>query len=171
MTPEKNLNEQTLNIELVSILLSRSPIHDPIITKNPITNSKGAKHDSGKQPWYAMPLSILQPLADVFAAGEKKYSTFNCMQPFDDPERRFWDATMRHLSSCQLNPLAIDKETGCYHAAQAVFSILMRIHNAQKKASIQEEEAGQTREEAIAREIVRERLQHHMSPLNYKQDK
>lgn len=89
----------------------------------------GLKYDQGKQPWYAMPLEILEPLADLFAAGEKKYGTFNCLNPFDDPDRRFWDATMRHLVACQHSPLAKDPETGCYHAAAVAFSILMRLHH------------------------------------------
>jgi hypothetical protein len=97
---------------------------------------KGLKFDQNKQPWYAMPLSVLKPLASVFAAGEKKYATFNCLQPFDDSDRRFWDATMRHLEEFQINPHAIDPETGCYHGAQAVFNILMRIHHHQPKANI-----------------------------------
>jgi hypothetical protein len=90
---------------------------------------KGLKLDGGKQQWFAMPLTILKPLADVFAAGERKYSIFNCLQPFDGADRRFWDATMRHLDACQIDPLAIDEETGCYHAAQAAFNILLRVHN------------------------------------------
>jgi hypothetical protein len=94
---------------------------------------KGLKFDSGKQPWYAMPLMLLHPLGDLFAAGEKKYGTFNCLQPFTDSDRRFWDAAMRHLSACQQDPLAKDEETGCYHAAAAVFNLLMRLHHAKRK--------------------------------------
>jgi hypothetical protein len=94
-----------------------------------LEDGKGAKFDEGKQSWYAMPLIILKPLADVFRAGEKKYATFNCLQPFDDPERRFWDAAMRHMEACQLDPVAIDEETGCYHAAQVCFNMLMRIYH------------------------------------------
>jgi hypothetical protein len=90
----------------------------------------GLKFDKGKQQWFAMPLVLLTPLADVFVAGEKKYEIFNCLQPFNDPDRRFWDATMRHLEASQIDPLAIDEETGCYHAAQAAFNILLRLHNA-----------------------------------------
>ena len=99
----------------------------------PEATHEGLKTDAGKQPWYAMPLTILEPLADVFAAGERKYETFNCMKPFRDPDRRFWDAAMRHLAACQLDPLARDEETGCYHAAQVAFSILMRLHHCQGK--------------------------------------
>lgn len=101
--------------------------------------SEGLKHDNGKQPWYAMPLEVLEPLADVFAAGEKKYATFNCLQPFREPDRRFYDGLMRHLEACQLDPLAKDEETGCYHAAQVAFNTLMRLYHAKKQASIQNE--------------------------------
>lgn len=94
--------------------------------------SEGIKYDEGKQSWYALPIVILKPLADVFMAGEKKYKTFNCLQPFREPERRFWNATIRHLEACQIDPLAIDDETECYHAAQAAFNILMRLHHCKK---------------------------------------
>lgn len=90
----------------------------------------GLKQDTGKQGWYPMPLTILRPLADVFLAGEAKYETFNCLQPFENHDRRFWDAAMRHMEECQLDPLAIDEETGCYHAAQVAFNTLLRLHNA-----------------------------------------
>jgi len=91
--------------------------------------NEGLKHDEGKQPWFALPLTILKPLADVFNAGEKKYETFNCLQPFTEPHRRFWNATMRHLEACQLDPLSKDEETDCYHAAQVAFNILMLLHH------------------------------------------
>lgn len=98
--------------------------------ENKPKSETGLKQDAGKQGWYPMPLTILRPLADVFIAGEKKYEIFNCLQPFDDSNRRFWDATMRHLEACQIDPLAIDEETGCYHAAQVAFNTLLRLHNA-----------------------------------------
>jgi len=91
---------------------------------------KGPKDDKGKQGWHAMPLVIIKPLAETFNAGVVKYEKFSCLKPFDDWDARFYDATMRHLEECQLDPLAIDEETGCYHAAQVAFNILMRLHNA-----------------------------------------
>lgn len=96
----------------------------------------GLKLDADKQHYYAMPLSLLKPLADVFRAGEKKYATFNCLKPFEESDRRFWDATMRHLEQCQINPLARDEETGCYHAAQVCFNMLLRIKNAEDKQGL-----------------------------------
>lgn len=93
---------------------------------------KGIKNDTGKTQWYATPLEVVELLADVFSKGEKKYDIFNCLNPFDDSDRRFWDATMRHLTQCQLDPLATDEETGCYHGAQAAWNSLMRVYHAKK---------------------------------------
>ena len=93
----------------------------------------GIKLDNGKKQWYAMPLEVLELLSDVFVAGEKKYETFNCLKPFVDGDRRFYDATIRHLKECQLDPLAIDEETGCYHGAQVAWNILMRTYHSDKK--------------------------------------
>jgi hypothetical protein len=98
-----------------------------------VNKKEGLKLDVGKQGWYPMPLIVLKPLADVYIAGEKKYAIFNCLNPFKDSDRRFWDASMRHLEACQIDPLAIDEETGCYHGAQVAFNMLMRIFNAVNK--------------------------------------
>ena len=102
--------------------------------------NEGLKFDTGKQPWYAMPLEVLEPLADVFAAGEKKYEVFNCLQPFKDGSRRFYDGQMRHTVATQRNPLAIDPElqekygVEVYELAQVAFNALMRLHHARREA-------------------------------------
>ena len=102
--------------------------------------SEGQKWDNGKLDWHCLPLTVLTPLVGVFEAGIKKgYGRFNCLQPFSNPDQRFFSATMRHLEACQLDPLAIDEETGCYHAAQVAFNTLMRLYHAKKEASLQEE--------------------------------
>ena len=93
-------------------------------------NDKGLKYDQGKQGWYPLPLVLLKPLADVCVAGEFKYETFNSLKPFDDYSRRLYDSQMRHVEASQVDPLAIDLETGCYHQAQVAFSALVRLHNA-----------------------------------------
>lgn len=103
------------------------------LDKIPEETKVGLKLDQGKQEWFALPLELLKPLADVFTAGEKKYSTFNCLNPFDDSDRRFYNSLMRHLEACQIDPLAIDEETGCYHQAQVAFSALLRLRNALMK--------------------------------------
>lgn len=93
----------------------------------------GQKWDQGKLSWKAMPLEVLQPLAEVFNAGVKKgYGEYNCLQPFEDADRRFYDGMMRHVVACQLDPLAIDEETGCFHAAQVAFNTLLRLYHCRK---------------------------------------
>ena len=94
----------------------------------------GLKHDKNKIQWYAMPLVIAELLADVFAVGERKYAIFNCLNPFEDGDRRFYDAAMRHLKECQIDPLARDEETGCYHGSQAAWNLLLRTYHAEKAA-------------------------------------
>lgn len=95
-----------------------------------LKDDTGMKLDQGKQQWYAMPLEVIALLADVFAAGERKYKIWNCLKPFENGDRRFFDATMRHLAECQRDPLAIDPETGCYHGAQVAWNALMRTYHA-----------------------------------------
>lgn len=94
----------------------------------------GKKDDAGKQRWYAMPLCVLKDLADVFTAGKAKYGIFNCLQEFDNPKERFWDAMMRHLEECQIDPLSKDPETGCYHAACVAFNALMYLYHCKRGA-------------------------------------
>lgn len=97
-----------------------------------MAEGKAIKYDSNKQQYYAMPLKVMKGLAQVFAAGERKYETFNCLKPFHDGDRRLWDATMRHLSECQILPLALDEETGCRHGYQAAWNIIMRTYHAEQ---------------------------------------
>lgn len=73
---------------------------------------------------------IITTISRCFYSWEKKYKIFNCLKPFDDSDRRFYDALMRHLEACQIDPLAIDEETGCYHLAQIAFNALLRLYNA-----------------------------------------
>jgi len=100
---------------------------------------KGQKHDSGKQKWHALPLVILEPLAEVMDAGAKKYQKFNCLEPFDNWDERFYNSTMRHIEAAQIDPLAINNEDGgVYHLAQAAFGCLLRLHNALREEQINE---------------------------------
>lgn len=101
--------------------------------------SEGKKFDDEKLDWSVLPLEILEPLVSVFMAGEKKYGYMNCMKEFENGDRRFFAAGMRHAVDCQNDPLAKDDETGCYHAAQSAWNSLMRLHHAIRK----EKENGQ----------------------------
>lgn len=101
--------------------------------------STAKKFDTDKQRWHALPLEILEPLAELMEAGARKYGKFNCLEYFENPDERFWNANMRHAAQCQADPLAIDEETGCYHEACRAFSSLMRIYHC-KKQSVEESE-------------------------------
>ena len=100
---------------------------------------EGLKYDQeGKQEWYAMPLEVLEPLADVFAYGETKYATFNCLLPFKNADRRFYNGQMRHTRATQRNPLALDPEAlekghKVYELAQIAFNCLMRLYHLRKE--------------------------------------
>lgn len=114
---------------------------------------EGMKFDKGKQPWHALPLELLWPLADLMDVGAVKYEKFNCLQPFGNSDERFWDAIMRHLADCQIDPLALDFRpeneddvgTGCFHLACATFGCLLRLRNALLKLSEEERLAVMTR--------------------------
>ena len=88
----------------------------------------GLKHDEGKLDWHALPLELVELLVPVAVAGAKKYGRGNILEPFNEADRRFYSATMRHVRACQHNPLAVDEETGCYHAAQAAYDLLARVY-------------------------------------------
>ena len=103
------------------------------------TVAKGQKFDKGKTEWYRMPLSVLRPLADVYnnPVVSAKYEAFNCLKPFDNADKRFWDATMRHLEASQLDPLAINEEDGgVFHLAQVAFNALHRLHDALQRQTV-----------------------------------
>lgn len=102
----------------------------------------GLKRDDDKQRWHSLPLELLEPLADLMEAGRKKYGKFNCLDEFDNPDERFWNANMRHAAACQRDPLAIDQETGCYHEAARAFSSLMRIYHCLREAKREAEAMG-----------------------------
>lgn len=98
---------------------------------------EGLKFDEGKQPWFAMPLIVLEPLADVFAFGETRYETFNCLKQFKNPNRRFYDGQMRHTVATQLDPLKRNEKDGnVYELAQVAFNALMRLYHARLEAGL-----------------------------------
>jgi len=93
-------------------------------------DDSGLKFDQGKIDWSALPLEVLEGLARVSEAGLKKYGYMNCLKPFENSDRRFYAATMRHLKECQIDPLAVDEETGCLHGYQAAWNMVFRTWHA-----------------------------------------
>lgn len=96
---------------------------------------QGIKFDGGKLDWSVVPLEVLEPLVKVFMAGEQKYGYLNCLKGFENGDRRFFAAGMRHKMASQMDPLAIDEETGCYHSAQDAWNSLMRLYHARRAAN------------------------------------
>ena len=95
---------------------------------------EGEKWDDGKMDWFLLPLELIEPLNAALLGGEKKgYGNFSCMKPFKNPSRRFYNGQMRHTRLSQIDPLAIDKETGAYHLACVAFNALMRLHHCLKE--------------------------------------
>jgi len=95
---------------------------------------EGRKDDTGKPDWHCVPMEIIALLVPVFEHGVEKYGRFNCLKPFPDYDQRFYSAKMRHTVASQLDPLAIDKESGLYHEAQVAFNALLRLHNALRES-------------------------------------
>jgi hypothetical protein len=96
-------------------------------------DGKGLKFDDQKLDWHSFPLETLEGVIKVAMAGCVKYQRFNCLKPFDNGDQRFFSAAMRHLVACQLDPLAIDEETGCFHSDQAAWNLIMRAYHARKE--------------------------------------
>lgn len=97
--------------------------------------SHGLKFDAEKLDWHSFPLETLEGLIKVAMAGCNKYDRFNCLLPFEDGDRRFFSAAMRHAVACQIDPLAYDIETGCLHGYQAAWNLIMRTYHADKAAA------------------------------------
>ena len=94
------------------------------------------KYDDGKLDWHAFPLIVLEGLIKVAVAGCLKYDRFNCLGTFDNGNQRLFSSAMRHTVDCQLDPLAIDGDTGCRHGYQAAWNMIMRTYHAEKAAGL-----------------------------------
>ncbi len=95
---------------------------------------EGVKHDAEKLDWSLLPLEVLEPLVDVFRLGAEKYGFENWRKEFENGDRRFHAARMRHIKEAQGDPLAINEEDGgVYHEAQVAWNSLMRLWQAQQR--------------------------------------
>ena len=98
----------------------------------------GLKHDEGKLDWHALPLELVELLVPVAVNGANKYGRHSILQTIEDAGPRHYSATMRHLSECQLDPLAIDPESGCYHAVHAAYDLLARVYQCERGEKVQQ---------------------------------
>ena len=94
---------------------------------------EGLEFDKGKIDWSVIPLEVIEPLVEVFMAGEAKYGFMNCLKDFENGDRRFFAAAMRHKVACQHDPLARDEETGQLHGYQDAWNMIMRTFHALKR--------------------------------------
>ena len=101
----------------------------------------GLKHDEGKLDWHALPLELVELLVPVAVNGANKYGRHSILQTIEDAGPRHYSATMRHLSACQLDPLAIDPESGCYHAVHAAYDLLALVYQCAGVSAAREEHA------------------------------
>lgn len=123
-TADQDIRDHNMNLLAEALSSQAKATFDP---------SKGQKFDADKQSWYPLPLEILKPLADLCKFGASKYACFNMLQPFENADQRFWDGIMRHLAACQMDPLAKDDESECYHLAAVAFNALLRLYHCRKE--------------------------------------
>ena len=101
------------NEELLEVLKECDP--NGIDAKQP-----GAKLDAGKAPVFQGVLNYfpraIKAVAMVSQAGSNKYS-WGGWRPVPDGVNRYSDAMGRHILAEAIEG-PIDKDTGCYHAAQ-----------------------------------------------------
>ena len=85
-----------------------------------------------KQRWFAMHLGLIQPLVDVFVVNKDsgRYPEFSHMGKFENGREELFDSMMRHVAASQVDPLAKDETTGCYHLAAVAANALMRLYDA-----------------------------------------
>lgn len=82
----------------------------------------GTKHDGGKPRWSLLPRGTIPTVIAVLEYGARKYQVDNWMR-VDDPERRYYDAAMRHINAW-LQGENNDPESKLPHLAHAVACLL-----------------------------------------------
>jgi hypothetical protein len=93
----------------------------------------GVKHDGEKPRWDLLPIEALEPVVEVLGLGARKYGDRNWAEVPDAP-RRYFAATMRHLTAWMLGEKR-DAESGQSHLAHAVCCLLfiMALERRQKR--------------------------------------
>ena len=86
----------------------------------------GMKFDSDKLDWSLMPFEELESVVQVLMVGAQKYQKDN-WKYVDDGERRYFNASIRHIMSYRSGELN-DPETGLPHLAHAVCCLLFLLY-------------------------------------------
>lgn len=94
----------------------------------------GTKNDGKKPRWSLLPKGTVEQVIAVLEFGAAKYQVDN-WQHVDDPERRYYDAAMRHLEAWWRGEKD-DPESKLPHLAHAVCCLLflMWFHRKAEKA-------------------------------------
>jgi hypothetical protein len=82
----------------------------------------GTKHDGGKLRWSLLPPGTILKVIMVLEMGAKKYRIDN-WQHVEQPDRRYYDAAMRHIHAWLYGEMN-DPESGLPHLAHAVCCLL-----------------------------------------------
>lgn len=85
----------------------------------------GTKLDSEKARWDLLPLGPMRAVIDVLGFGIRKYAVDN-WQHVKDAERRYYAATMRHVTDWRRGE-RLDPESGKHHLAHAVCCLLFLL--------------------------------------------
>jgi len=85
----------------------------------------GRKDDQDKLDFSLLPLDALPPIIRVLMYGAEKYSPDN-WRTVPDPERRYYNAAMRHLTAWKRGETA-DTESGFPHLAHAACCLLFLL--------------------------------------------
>ncbi len=83
---------------------------------------EGVKYDADKDDWSLLPLGPTRQVIKVLMYGLIKYARDN-WQKVPDPERRYYNAAMRHLTSWHEGE-SLDPESGLPHLAHAACCLL-----------------------------------------------
>lgn len=85
----------------------------------------GVKKDQGKLRWSLLPKGVVSMVLQVLEFGAVKYSVDN-WQKVDEHERRYYDATMRHIEAWRMKETN-DPESGLPHLAHAVCCLMFLL--------------------------------------------
>lgn len=86
---------------------------------------QGSKHDQGKVRWSLLPKGVVTLILQVLEFGAVKYKVDN-WQHVQDHERRYYDATMRHIEAWRLKETN-DPESGLPHLAHAICCLMFLV--------------------------------------------
>lgn len=87
----------------------------------------GRKFDADKTQYNLIPAEALKEVADVLTFGAKKYAP-DGWRHVPNADVRFYNASLRHTEQDRMGE-EIDPESGKYHLAHAICSMLFRLQN------------------------------------------